>query len=91
MKQRNPKATCETCPYWSTERPVRSMAKFDASIMGIDDEDIGCCRRGVYTPRKFSFDWCGEHPDFFVDTIKEAENKLVDIEWEKMRKEYGTK
>jgi len=64
MKQRNPEATCATCPYWYDS---------DTGLPGIHE---GACRREH--PRipdtdnpEFSDAWCGNHPEFFLPAKKE--------------------
>ena len=59
MKQRNPEATCGTCPYWE---PPQGATRY-----------LGHCLR--VAPGKGRWDehemyetgWCGEHPDFFLE------------------------
>lgn len=101
MKTRNPKATCETCPYWFEEKPdsrLGTCRKYMPSVpisQGSNSRRYGgraITINGVFS-EMFSDDWCGEHPDFLLDTAQqareEAENALVDLKWQKMREEYG--
>lgn len=63
MKKRNPEACCETCPYWDSEDLLNGN--------GV------CSRRAPLPGKKFGEsalwpfttenDWCGEHPDFFLE------------------------
>lgn len=68
MKQRNPEATCETCPYFRRGRALDDP---------ITEYGGHCCfERLPYTSMGFinypttgSLGWCGQHPDFFLEEV----------------------
>jgi hypothetical protein len=67
MRQRNEKATCETCPYYcSWENPNQyidgSCRKRSPELVAKDLEDA--CAAYPETRKK---EWCGEHPDFWEE------------------------
>ena len=51
---RNPRALCNTCPYWAVFR---------------EDQKWGMCRFGPPTEHQKTLtmrdEWCGRHPQFF--------------------------
>lgn len=70
MKQRNPDAQCENCPYFR-----------DAGAVAMCGE---CRRHSNNTPGRWPGDWCGEHPEFFLpvepverELIKDARTRLA--------------
>lgn len=60
-KQRNPEATCATCPHWKR-------------VEDAGHEELGVCHRlpniSGHTHETW---WCGEHPDFFLEETHNAE------------------
>lgn len=55
MSERNPGATCATCPYWSNDQSLKTQRI----------EFTQCIRFPKWEQKQAKAPACGEHPDFF--------------------------
>lgn len=58
MKERNPEATCATCPYSREWKEIRLECRRDSPF-----PEMG--GNGAYWPAVKVDDYCGEHPNFW--------------------------
>ena len=72
MRQRNPEATCETCPAWERNRPRERHPELNP----VTGEPTSRCEWGqcrgipIYSGEHHEDHWCMQHPDFFLeDTV----------------------
>lgn len=66
-KDRDPEATCNTCPYWKYWADVPSQCRRHSPIVA------GTSGHGfAMYPVTSSDMWCGEHPEFFLEEDRET-------------------